>query len=60
MDKEPQTDAEYVQAIAAEGYRFMELGDGFAVRYIKGGGTTRLEATEMSDALFEAWQMVKP
>lgn len=60
MGKEPQGDAEYIAAIEKAGYRFLDRGDGFAIRCIEGGGTTRLEATEMSDALFEAWQMVKP
>ena len=58
--KEPETDAEFEAAIEAEGYKFLDLGNGFAVKNIERGGTTRLEADEMSDALFEAWNMVKP
>jgi hypothetical protein len=58
--KEPETDAEFEAAIEAAGYKFLDLGNGFAVRNVELDGTTRLEADEMSDALFEAWNMVKP
>lgn len=58
--KDPTTDAEYEAAIEAAGYEFLDLGNGFAVRNIERGGTTRLEAEELTDALYEAWCMVTP
>ena len=58
--KEPTTDAEYEEVIEEAGYKFLDLGNGFAVRNIERGGTTRLESAEMSDALYEAWCMVTP
>lgn len=58
--QEPTTDAEFEEAIAAAGYRFLDLGGQFAVVNKARGGRTFLEATEMSEALFEAWSLVKP
>jgi len=37
--KEPTTDAEHEAALEDAGYKFLDLGNGFAVRNIKRGGT---------------------
>lgn len=58
--KEPQTDIELEEAINKAGYTFHDHGDSFSVKCDKGGAITNLEAEERSDALFEAWNMVKP
>ena len=57
--KEPTTDAELEAAIEAAGYKFLELGNSFAVRCVERGGTTKLEAEELSDALYEAYILTK-
>jgi hypothetical protein len=59
-DKEPQSDAELEAAIEANGYKFINHGSYFAIRNKERGGVTKLEATEMSDALYEAWSTTKP
>lgn len=60
MSKEPQGDADLEAAIEANGYRFIDMGNYFVVQNKEGGGRTKLEATEMSDALYEAWSLTKP
>lgn len=57
--KEPNTDAELEDAIKKAGYEFIDTGSWFVIRYIKGGGQTRLKADELSDALFEAYSLTK-
>lgn len=57
---EPQGDAALEAAIEANGYRFIDCGSYFAIENKEGGGRTKLEATEMSDALYEAWSFSKP
>lgn len=57
--KEPETDAEFEDAIEETGHAFIDHGDSFSVRYNKTGAITRLEADNLSDALFEAWNLVK-
>jgi hypothetical protein len=58
--KEPETDTELEKAIKKVGYTFHDHGDSFSIKCIEGGAITHLEAEERSDALFEAWNMVKP
>lgn len=58
--KEPVTDAEFEAALYAAGHELIDGGGVFAVRNLEGGGTTVLEAESLSDALFEAWNLVKP
>ena len=60
MKSEPQGDAELEAAIESNGYRFLDNGGYFSIQNIERGGRTKLEATEMSDALYEAWQFTKP
>lgn len=61
MQDEPTTDDEFITALEALGYTLIENGEkDFTVQRIKdGGGATRLDAEEYSDALFEAWHLVK-
>jgi len=58
--KELRTDNEFEKALEKRGYRFHDNGDSFSIEYVKTGSRTKLEAIEMSDALFEAWNLVKP
>ncbi len=60
MNPEPQSDADLEAAIEANGYRFIENGNYFSIQNKERGGKTKLEATEMSEALYEAWQLTKP
>ncbi len=54
-------DAYCQDLLAKNGYELIDEGNGhFDVVRIKTGSTTRLEADNLSDALFEAWHLVKP
>jgi hypothetical protein len=58
-DAQPETDDEFVAAIAALDHEVLDYDEYFEVRRRSTGATTRLEADEWSDALFEAWSLVK-
>lgn len=56
---EPQTDAELSAALAGIGCRVVDDGSRFRLVNSR-GGSTLLEADNLSDALFEAWHLAKP
>lgn len=58
--KEPETDQELEQAISDLGWDFEDYGPGeYGLKNRVTGSQTRLEAEYESDALFEAWNLVK-
>ena len=59
QDREPETDAEPERAIEQAGHRFFARDGYFIVQNVRLGGTTRLEAESRSDALFEAWHLMR-
>lgn len=59
--KEPKTDDDFHTALEKRGYRLIDHGDDtFSVERTKTGATTHLEADNLTDALSEAWNLVKP
>lgn len=58
--KEPQTDAEFEDALEKLGYQVFDMdSDEFIVLNRKTGSQTKLDAEDLSSALFEAWHLVK-
>lgn len=57
---DPQTDAEFEAALEKRHHELIDHGDSFSVRNKKTGASNKLDADEYSDALFEAWNLVKP
>lgn len=58
--EEPKTDDEYHAALEAAGYRLIDNGSCFSVQHLERGGCTRLDSEDLSSALWEAWNLVRP
>lgn len=56
----PQTDAEFEAALEALDCQVIDHGDGSFALISDLGGATELEAANLSDALREAWNLIKP
>ena len=58
--REPRTDDEYVEALAAQDCRVEDHGDDTFTLRTGRGGATDLASMDFSSALAEAWDLVKP
>lgn len=60
MKNEPKTDGEFEAALEELGCELIDHdADVFSIHNRLTGSTTKLDAEEYSDALFEAWHLVK-
>lgn len=58
--KEPETDAELEAALENINCEVIDTGGGFSVRDRSTSSQSKLEAEDISNALFEAWNLMKP
>jgi|KBSSwiStaDraftv2_1062776.scaffolds.fasta_scaffold165040_7 hypothetical protein len=57
---EPSTDEGYEVHLKKWGYELVDHGSSFSVVRIKTKSSTTLGATDLSNALMEAWHLVRP